>query len=340
MKLFIFGSTGDLVKRKVMKALQDLGRDSLEVFAIGRRDMDRKEYQNFICSDWCDLKFRNSLHYLQVNFDELNIDKHLSDSEINYFYISLPPSEYKRIFKFLEKIVSKSYEVRILVEKPFGENLENALDLEEFLRNSNIKDDLFISDHYLFKKNFMNLPKDFKEVKIVSLEEVGLENRFSYYDNTGALKDMVQSHFLNLIVKILGFEFNAKDIQIEDFLKGQYKGYSEELGKESETETFVYVKFNCLGKKFEFITGKALGKKEGFVEIDGKRFDIGDDNSYVGIFREFFSGENSAFPTIEDSVFGWEITEKFEEFGKDKELIVYDQGSELEDVLVVPQKNS
>jgi glucose-6-phosphate 1-dehydrogenase len=302
--------------------------------------MDRKEYQNFICSDWCDLKFRNSLHYLQVNFDELNIDNHLSDSEINYFYISLPPSEYKRIFKFLEKIVSKSYEVRILVEKPFGENLENALDLEEFLRNSNIKDDLFISDHYLFKKNFMNLPKDFKEVKIVSLEEAGLENRFSYYDNTGALKDMVQSHFLNLIVKILGFEFNAKDIQIEDFLKGQYKGYSEELGKKSETETFVYIKFNCFGKKFEFITGKALGKKEGFVEIDGKRFDIGDDNSYVGIFREFFSGENSAFPTIEDSVFGWEITEKFEEFGKDKELIVYDQGSELEDVLVVPQKNS
>lgn len=345
MKLFIFGSTGDLVKRKVMKALHEIynSEENLEIYAIGRKDLDRKEYQNFICSDWCVPKFRDSLHYIQVNFDKLDLSKYLSDSDTNYFYVSLPPSEYKKIFRFTEEIVNKNYDIKILAEKPFGLNLDNAQDLKNFIENSSLKNKIFISDHYLFKKNFMKLSeiRNFRKLKIVSVEEVGLEGRVSYYDSVGAIKDMVQSHFLNLVKKNLNFEVNPDEIKVTEFVRGQYEGYSDELGKKSKTETFVYVSFKCCGKEFEFITGKAFEEKEGYVEVDGEKFEIGEDNSYVEIFRRFLSGDENlmiGFPTIEDSVLGWEIVEKFEEYGKDKELIFYEKGSELRDVLA--QKNS
>ncbi len=339
MKLFIFGSTGDLVKRKVMKALQELGKEDLEIYAIGRREMDRKEYQNFICSDWCNLKFRNSIHYLNVDFKNLNFEDKLSEKGINYFYVSLPPSEYKNVFKFLEKFIDKGYEIRVLVEKPFGESLENAKDLKNFIEHSNLKEDLFILDHYLFKEGFINLPKNFNQIKIVSIEEVGLENRVTYYDKIGALKDMIQSHFLNLVFKNLNFKIDVGKIKIEKFSRGQYKNYSEELGKKSSTETFIHLKFVCCGKEFEFITGKGFDKKENFIEIDGEKFFDEGENSYVEIFKRFFNLTMENFLTIEDSILDWEIMEKFEEFGKGKELKIYEKGSELGDVLET-QKNS
>lgn len=349
MKLFIFGSTGDLVKRKVMRALQNvhgsLGED-FNIYAVGRRDLDRKDYQNFICSDWCDVGFRERIHYLRVDFEDLNFkgfERNLSKDETSYFYLSLPPSEYKRVLKFLERIYLNDYEIKVLLEKPFGSSLQCALDLKNFIDNSDLKNKIFISDHYLFKENFSDLPKNFNRVKIVSLESLGLENRVSYYDDVGALKDMVQSHFLSLLGKNLDFDLDKSKLEILDFVRGQYEGYSDELGKKSDTETFVYLRFRCSGKVFEFITGKGFSEKEGYMEVDGKKFDMGEDNSYVEIFRRFLGSEidgslMDVFPTVEDSVRNWEITEMFENFGEEKELIIYGRGSELGDVLV--QKNS
>jgi len=322
-----------------MRALQELEKNDLEIYAIGRREMDRKEYQNFICSDWCDLKFRNSIHYLNVDFKNLNFEDKLSEKGINYFYISLPPLEYKNVFKFLEKFIDKGYEIKVLVEKPFGKDLENAKDLKNFIEHSNLKGDLFISDHYLFKESFMNLPKKFNQIKIVSIEEIGLENRVTYYDKTGALKDMIQSHFLNLILKNLKFKINLNEIEILNFVKGQYKDYSKELGKKSLTETFANLKFKCCDKEFEFITGKGFAKKESFVEIDGKKFVDEFDNSYVEIFKKFFDLKMEDFPTIEDSILGWEIIEKFEKFGRGKELKIYEKDGGLGEVLG-EEKNS
>jgi glucose-6-phosphate 1-dehydrogenase len=247
--------------------------------------------------------------------------------------------------KFLERVYGAGYEFKVLLEKPFGEDLESAVSLKDFIENSSLKEKVFVSDHYLFKESFLKLledVKDFKKVKIASLEEVGLEGRISYYDNIGALKDMVQSHFLSLISKNLNFEIDLGKISVLDFVKGQYKGYVDELGKKSDTETFVYLKFECCGKEFEFITGKGFDKKESFVEVDGKKFEDEFDNSYVEIFKRFFSGDKNLmkdFPTIEDSLLGWEIIEKIEEFGKGEELKIYERGCELSCVLG-EEKNS
>src|SRR3989344_2238842 len=342
MKLFIFGSTGDLVKRKVMRALQELDKPELEIYAIGRRELDKEAYRNFICSDWCRPEFRKNLHYLKIEFDKFDFNEfrgNMDKKEINYFYISLPPFMQKKAFLILDSISREGYKIQILSEKPFGGNLKEALELSKIINRSSLKKSFFISDHYLFKGGFPNLSGDFRKIKIVSLEELGLEGRNSYYDSVGALRDMVQSHFLNLLMKNLNFKVNLSEIKILDFVKGQYIGYEEELGNRSNTETFIYLKFNCREREFEFATGKAMDKKKSFIEIDNKRFEAGEDNSYMEIFRRFFNSEMKDFPSIKDSILGWKIIEEIEKLSEKRNLVYYKKGSKLKDVLE-KRKNS
>src|SRR3989344_3452359 len=107
MKLFILGSTGDLVKRKVLPALQELGDKSLEIYALGRKDYTDELYHDFVCGDFCTIWFKKQLKYLQIDFDnEYLLGKcHdlLSRNEINYFYVSLPPHVLDKIFHSLGK---------------------------------------------------------------------------------------------------------------------------------------------------------------------------------------------------------------------------------------------
>lgn len=336
MKLFIFGSTGDLVKRKVMKALQDLNKDDLEIFAIGRRSLDKEEYRKFICSDWCSLNFRKNIHYLKVDFGDLkieNFEKHLDKNEINFFYISLPPKMHKEIFNFLSKFLA-NYKLKILAEKPFGEDEKSAVELVKFLEDSKLKEHLVISDHYLFKKDFSNIDKEktknSKKINIISHEKLGLEERQGYYDSVGAMKDMVQSHFLNLIIKNLGISLDPEKIKLKELIKGQYEDYEKELGKPSKTETFSLIEFDHEGKTFQLSTGKAMKNKETFIEIDEKRIENGNENSYVKVFRDFLSMNHKGFPTPEESVLGWKILKKLEL--ENESLVKYKKGSTFEEI--------
>ncbi len=336
MKLFVFGSTGDLVKRKVMKALQDLNLENLEIFAIGRKPLVKEEYRNFICSDWCSINFRKNIHYLQVDFNSLehkNFEEHLDKSEINFFYISLPPAMQKSIFKFLASLL-ENYKIKVLVEKPFGESEASAIELQKSLESSGLKEHLIISDHYLFKKGFSNLDEskisNSKKIKIVSHEQLGLENRHGYYDSVGALKDMVQSHFLNLILKNLKIKINPEKIKLNRLVKGQYEDYEKELGKQSKTETIVMVEFESEGKIFHLSTGKAMKAKETFIEIDEEKIPAGDENSYTEIFKKFLALNHKTFPTVEDSILGWRILERL---NKDSEIAKYKKGSGIDEIL-------
>ncbi len=338
MKLFVFGSTGDLVKRKVMKALQNLNLENLEIFAIGRKTLDKEEYRNFICSDWCSINFRKNIHYLHVDFEKLhhkNFEEHLDKDEINFFYISLPPAMQKSIFKFLASLL-ENYKLKVLVEKPFGESEASAIELQKSLESSGLKEHLVISDHYLFKKGFSNLDeekiKNSKKIKIISHEQLGLENRHGYYDSVGALKDMVQSHFLNLILKNL--KINPEKIKLNRIVKSQYEDYEKELGKASKTETFALAEFESEGKIFHLSTGKAMKSKETFIEIDEEKIPAGNENSYIEVFKNFLSDNTQNFPNIEESVLGWKIIEKLKASEKDNmEVKKYKKGSGIDEIL-------
>ena len=336
MRLFIFGSTGDLIKRKVLTSIQSLKEKDLEIYALGRRELDRKEYQNFICEDRCELDFKERLHYLQINYDSkefcLGCIKYLQKNKINYFYVALPPKIYENILIQLGKLKKKGFKIKILLEKPFGNSLKEAKKFIEIIRAYNLSEDLLLADHYLFKKEIKNLKEqEFHKAKLVSIEKIGLEGRINFYDDVGALKDMIQSHLLNILFKILLRIPDLEDLSVEEFIRGQYKGYTEELGRKSGTETFAYVRLEIDDKKIEIITGKAMNKKEINIGIDKKRIKIECKECYRKMFEDFLSNKKGNFPSIENSLLAWEIIEKI--LKKKSDLIYYKKGAGLKEIL-------
>ena len=336
MKLFVFGSTGDLVKRKVLPALQALSRDDLEICALGRRDIAHEDYKDYVCGEGgCSLDFRDKIKYHKINFESEDICEDgcsnlFSRDEVNYVYVSLPPHLIEKVLYSVVKMRGLGFKMKILIEKPFGNNSEVALRLKNIVLDNGLLDDVFLSDHYLFKR--FEYDGEFEHMRIVSTESVGLEGRVGYYDSVGALRDMIQSHFMNIVLsKIDSHEDEFSDFEVLDFKRGQYSGYVDELGVESFTETFVYLKFKTKSKVFEFVTGKALGSKEFYLEIDGKRVEVDSSGDYENLFDKFFGHEQMAFAEIDKSIFSWELIDKLDGHGSG--VFYYDKNSVLSEIL-------
>lgn len=230
---------------------------------------------------------------LAKRIKSLNIEKSCDDNYI--FYLSTPPSLYEIIAKNLcEADLTKEGKgwKRIIVEKPFGYSLETAKELNEGLHKYFNEPQVYRIDHYLGKETVQNLlvtrfsnsifeptwnRRYIRHVEITNAETVGVEKRGGYYDKSGALRDMFQSHLLqvvSLIVMEPPINSSAEEIRDEKVkalkslrvmnsaeelashtMKGQYvastingkkvKGYREEEGvnPDSKTETFAAVKF-------------------------------------------------------------------------------------------------
>lgn len=320
MKLFIFGSTGDLVKRKVLPALHKF--ENLETYVLGRKKLDNEEYNNEYCKK-CSKEFKLKLNYLQVNFEEdiyFQLKEYVDKKNVNYFYISMPPEFTLNLIQGIINIRDSGFKVQILVEKPFGANLKEAKLLQKLVNIYKLEEDIYLSDHYLFKENLFSLNEiNFNKLKLFSLEELGIEGR-NYYDSVGALKDMIQSHFLNIMHRLMKFSY--KDVEIKDAKIGQYKDYKKEIGRESDTETYVKIELEIKGRKIELETGKKFNKKESFIELDNIKTDISLDNEcYYNLFESFFNKRKDKFPTIDNSITNWKIIEKIEK--KKSEVFLY-----------------
>ncbi|MEE4286856.1 MAG: glucose-6-phosphate dehydrogenase, partial [Mariniphaga sp.] len=332
--LIIFGASGDLTKRKLIPALFDLYEQDLlpEKFAVlgaSRTELSdekfRKKADEFLPLDKETADFKNKLFYESVSPNEpddfIKLKERLKklekdrSIESNYiFYLSTPPSVYESIAQNLaEQNLSKSekYFRRIIVEKPFGTDLESARELNKNLLHYFNENQVYRIDHYLGKESVQNMlvtrfangifeplwNRNFIErVEVTSAESLGVEGRGGYYDHSGALRDMLQNHLLQLvgfvaveppvvieadairneIVKVFQSMRPITEEQVADFVvRGQYitsnikgvqvKGYREEKGVDpnSRTETFVAMKFyidnwRWGGVPFYIRTGKKL----------------------------------------------------------------------------------
>jgi len=332
MNLFIFGSTGDLVKRKVLPALNKRDLKDLNIFAIGRRDFIDEVYFDFACKK--EDKIKDRIHYFKTEFDKYDIceecEKGLSKGEINYFYVSLPPNLYLVVFNKIKKIKEKGYKVSVLVEKPFGNSLKEAKELSGVLESFDLDKDVLINDHYLFKKEILQLKKQyFQELKISFAEKLGLENRITYYDSVGALVDMVQSHLLNILFKFLSKD-EINNLEVVSYEKKQYDGYEKELGMESQTETFVRIILKTGEKNIELITGKKFSKKESILLVDNKKMFIEIGDPYIEIFNNFLENKKENFLKIENVFEAWKIIEKIKQ--KENKLTKYDSGIKFSEI--------
>ncbi len=345
--IIIFGASGDLTKRKLIPAVYQLYIDKLmpEEFAIlgaGRTDLSDEEFRErmkeFLPSpEQLDKTFLDRLHYQSVDPVDLSdfelLCKRLEAmrAELNIpanylFYLSTPPNLYGVIPEKLAAVgLNSSHDgfKRLIIEKPFGTDLESAKSLNRNLLHYFDENQIYRIDHYLGKESVQNLMvtrfangifepvwnRNFIErVEITSAESLGVEGRGGYYDHSGALRDMVQNHLLQM-VGLVAMEppvvIEADAIRYEvtkvfqslrpiqpsevknNVIRGQYTsshikgelipGYRDEKGvrPDSSTETYVAIKFfidnwRWAGVPFYIRTGKKMPTRVTEIVIEFK----------------------------------------------------------------------
>ena len=332
--LVIFGASGDLTKRKLIPALfklylQNLLPKNFAVLGASRSPLSDEDFRDradeFLPKHEQLDAFKKLLYYqpVQNNSPEdfvplknrLETIAENTGIERNYiFYLSTPPSLYGVIPKFLaENGLSQSdnYFRRLIVEKPFGTTLDSAKELNINLLNYFKEEQIYRIDHYLGKETVQNMlvtrfsngifeplwnRRYIERVEITSAESLGVEGRGGYYDHSGAMRDMLQNHLLQVVgfvameapivveadairnetLKVFQSLRPIKENEVSRFaIRGQYTesnikgeqiaGYRQETGvdKHSRTETFVALKFfidnwRWAGVPFLIRTGKKL----------------------------------------------------------------------------------
>ncbi len=289
--LVLFGATGDLAKRKLYPALYRLehsGTLKVPVIGVAR-------------SDWSDDAFREHAHdaiitaipdaaattieplvrrldLVQGDYTDPEtwtslrdvLDKHHSKQAV--FYMAIPPTMFPTVAEALASVGLNS-RGRIVVEKPFGRDLQSALELNETLHSVFPEERIFRIDHYLGKESVEDLlvfrfsnsllepvwnRNYVRSVQITMSERIGVEGRGSFYDGVGAVRDVLQNHLLQ-VAALVAMEppvgpdarflqdekakvFAAmRPIDAATLVRGQYVGYRDEAGvaQDSQVETFV-----------------------------------------------------------------------------------------------------
>ncbi len=340
--MVIFGATGDLTARKLIPAIFSLKEQNLlpEKFALvgtGRTDITSEEFRNLIVESI--LKYNEDgitdrikiesfgacCEYKRVIYDSYEsyiglssmiagiIESRVPGGNL-IFYMATPPSLYEGIASNLAASGLTSQEYcfrRIIIEKPFGYDLESAIKLNNTLHSLITEDQIYRIDHYLGKETVQNLlvtrfangifeplwnRNYIHRVEVTSAESIGVEDRGSYYDSSGALRDMVQNHLLqvvgltameppssldgnairNEVLKVFQSFQPIREDEVEaNVIRGQYTAsrirgecvtgyrYEKNVNPCSRTETYVAMKFYINnwrwgGVPFYIRTGKRL----------------------------------------------------------------------------------
>ncbi len=354
--MVIFGASGDLTSRKLMPALYNLAIEGLlpsgfSVVGYARRDLTNDLFRNQM-RDAVDRHsrrrpvdpnvwetFEQGISYVDGNFENLDdykalsneltrLDRERGTAGNRIFYLAAPPRMYQTIVDNLGAaglVGEQSDEswTRVVVEKPFGRDLQSAIDLNERLHTVFQENQIFRIDHYLGKETVQNIMafrfangifepiwtrNYIDHIQMTVAETIGVEDRGGYYDQAGAMRDMVQNHMLQLLSVIameppITFEADAvrdekvktlrairpiKPEDVENFtVRGQYgpgwvagvsvPGYRQEpkVDPNSTIETFVAVKllidnWRWAGVPFYLRTGKRMPRRVTEIAIQFK----------------------------------------------------------------------
>ncbi len=340
-----FGATGDLSYRKLMPAFYNLFsrglvKDTAIFLALGRRDWTRDEYlaeiepwvrkfARFPVSDASFAAFAAHIDYLQIDFVDSTEyqrlfayydEKHWRDGEPTryLFYFSVAPRFFPVIADNLLNTGCLRGECRVIIEKPFGSNLDEAREITNKLSAAFGMKQIYHIDHYLGKEMVQNISTlrhnnavfraawdrhSIDSVQISALEEIDIGSRGAYYDETGALKDMIQGHLFQILTIVAmedvenidspEFQQSQEDLLLalrapdddigSQLVLGQYEGYrdTKEVADNSNTETYAALRVwidneRWRGVPFYLRSGKALKERKTFVTINfRKNGDVG-----------------------------------------------------------------
>ncbi|MDQ1145156.1 glucose-6-phosphate 1-dehydrogenase [Bacillus sp. SORGH_AS 510] len=346
--IMIFGATGDLAHRKLFPSLYRLfkkGRlDKFAVVGVARRSLSNDDFQKSVkdsvlsaLGDQDNLDEFASHFYYQSHdvadsnsYAELNklahqIDENYQLEGNRIFYLAMAPEFFGPIALHLKSdglTDVKGYK-RLVIEKPFGHDLPSAKELNEQIRTAFSEDEVYRIDHYLGKEMVRNIEvirfanaifeplwnnRYISNIQITSSETLGVEERGRYYETSGALRDMLQNHMMQMVallameppIKLTTDEIRSEKVRVfrslrtiageevnDYFVRGQYDegtmgdknvpAYRDEqmVDKESNTETFVAGKvmidnFRWAGVPFYIRTGKRMAAKSTKIVVQFK----------------------------------------------------------------------
>lgn len=347
--LMIFGATGDLAKRKLFPSLFKLfvkGKlaEQFAVIGVARRQLTNDEFQSSVkdsiksfADDAKQMEaFISHFYYHSHDVTDSNsyntlkniasqLDEHYSLNGNRIFYLAMAPEFFGTIALHLNEdgLTDVKGFKRLVIEKPFGHDLQSAKELNEQIRSAFSEEEIYRIDHYLGKEMVQNIEvirfsnalfeplwnnRYISNIQVTSSEVLGVEERGRYYEKSGALRDMVQNHMLQMVallameppIKLTTEEIRSEKVKVlralraiegeevkEFFVRGQYDegmiegkkvpGYRKEqmVAENSNTETYVAGKllidnFRWAGVPFYIRTGKRLKAKSTKIVIQFK----------------------------------------------------------------------
>lgn len=392
-KLVIFGITGDLSRRKLLPVLNGIVEsgefEDLSIIGVSRREVDVPELitKSTKTDTLVDLTTVFSMS-LDVADDYVRLKDYidLQDDEQALIYLSVPPTTVADIVDYLGQAGLNSANVKLLFEKPFGVDLTSAENFIERTGKHFDESQIYRIDHYAAKEISQEVIRyrsnntdntrawgsdTIASVNIIASEQIGIEGRGIFYEETGALRDFIQGHLMQVLALILmkvpedfnldslpGYRFEAlTQLTTADPYKttrAQYDGYREEAeNPESTTETFVSTPLtstdeNWSGVALRLTTGKSLDQKRSAIVIgykdgtelvfeEGKPKSEGEriPDAYERVFVEAIRGNKHIFTTSPEILRAWTIVKPLQDAWAANEtpLKMYEPGVSIERVL-------
>jgi len=342
--LVLFGGTGDLAWRKLMPALFQAFRhgtlpEGARIIGVGREDLGNDKYRELIRARFDNVelakrpsadefaRFAAILEFVRMDLSKpddyatLAAKLHERETETVVMYVATAPALFTTVCEQLAAAGLNTPKTRVVLEKPLGHDLASNRAINHTVRKFFEEKQVFRIDHYLGKPAVQNLfalrfgnalfeplwrREHIANIQISIAEDLGVESRGAFYEGTGALRDMVQNHALQLLCAIaMEPPINAhadairdeklkvlrslkpwtQETLTQDVIRGQYSagnssgakvpGYREEVGvnPHSNTETFVALRaeisnWRWAGVPFYIRTGKRLAGREGSIVIN------------------------------------------------------------------------